>query len=297
GEVNITMGFPLQYTPVVRVFEQFFHLHKKKEDRLYYKDVVELLGNPFIKPLYFHDYDLATEIIETIEKENLIYLSVEKLKSLSQKANPILTDLLFSSKNQSPKNLLTSCFTLVSLLKSSLEKTKAKNLLNLEYVYKIHCLLLELERINTTYNFITDIATLHSFFKELTQKETLDFKGEPLKGVQIMGVLESRAIDFETVIITSVNEGILPAGKTQSSFIPYDLKLQHGLPTYREKDAVYAYHFYRLLQRAKNIHILYNTEVDVLNTGEKSRFITQLEIEGIHTLHHTLVVPGITSKE
>lgn len=297
GEVNITMGFPLQYTPVVRVFEQFFHLHKKKEDRLYYKDVVELLGNPFIKPLYFHDYDLATEIIETIEKENLIYLSVEKLKSLSQKANPILTDLLFSPKNQSPKNILTSCFTLVSLLKSSLEKTKAKNLLNLEYVYKIHCLLLELERINTTYNFITDIATLHSFFKELTQKETLDFKGEPLKGIQIMGVLESRAIDFETVIITSVNEGILPAGKTQSSFIPYDLKLQHGLPTYREKDAVYAYHFYRLLQRAKNIHILYNTEVDVLNTGEKSRFITQLEIEGIHTLHHTLVVPGITSKE
>jgi len=85
-------------------------------------------------------------------------------------------------------------------------------------------------------------------------------------------MLESRVLDFETVIISSVNEGILPAGKSNNSFIPFDVKLENKLPTYKEKDAVYTYHFYRLLQRAKNIYILYNTEADVLTGGEKSMF-------------------------
>jgi ATP-dependent helicase/nuclease subunit B len=108
-----------------------------------------------------------------------------------------------------------------------------------------------------------------------------------------MGMLESRVLDFETVIISSVNEGILPSGKTNNSFIPFDVKVENNLPTYKEKDAVYAYHFYRLLQRAKNVYILYNTEIDALKGGEKSRFITQLEIEGIHKIKHTIVSPNV----
>ena len=79
-----------------------------------------------------------------------------------------------------------------------------------------------------------------------------------------MGMLESRVLDFETVVIVSVNEGILPAGKTNNSFIPFDVKLENNLPTYKEKDAIYTYHFYRLLHRAKNIHLIYNTEPDAL---------------------------------
>src|SRR5699024_5371837 len=86
-------------------------------------------------------------------------------------------------------------------------------------------------------------------------------------------------LDYETIILTSVNEGKLPGGKSTNSFIPYDLKRQYGLPTYQEKDAVYSYHFYRLLQRAKKVYLLYNSETSGLNSGEKSRFITQLEIE------------------
>ena len=108
-----------------------------------------------------------------------------------------------------------------------------------------------------------------------------------------MGMLESRVLDFDTVIIASVNEGILPSGKSQNSFIPFDVKLEHQLPTYKEKDAVYTYHFYRLIQRAKNIHIIYNTEPDVLNGGEKSRFITQMDIEGIHHLKEVIVSPKV----
>ena len=86
---------------------------------------------------------------------------------------------------------------------------------------------------------------------------------------------------------------ILPAGKSNNSFIPFDVKLENNLPTYKEKDAVYTYHFYRLLQRAKNVYIIYNTEADVLTGGEKSRFITQLELEGIHNINHQIVAPQV----
>jgi hypothetical protein len=123
------------------------------------------------------------------------------------------------------------------------------------------------------------VASLHVVYKQIIELAAVSFEGEPLSGLQIMGVLESRVLDFDTVIITSMNEGNFPAGKSQNSFIPYDVKRERGLPTFKEKDAIYTYHFYHLLQRAKNVYLLYNTESEGLDAGEKSRFITQLEVE------------------
>jgi superfamily I DNA/RNA helicase len=163
----------------------------------------------------------------------------------------------------------------------------------LEYLFRFNELFNELSSLNTKYQHIKDVSTLFSIYKELLSSETLDFQGKPLQGLQIMGMLESRVLDFETVIISSVNEGVLPSGKSNNSFIPFDVKLENKLPTYKEKDAVYTYHFYRLLQRAKNIYILYNTEADVLTGGEKSRFITQLELEGVHNITHQIVAPQV----
>ena len=107
-----------------------------------------------------------------------------------------------------------------------------------------------------------------------------------------MGILESRVLDFETIIISSLNEGVLPMGNRGSTFIPFDVRIQHNLPIYKDKDAIYSYHFYRLLQRAKNIYLLYNTEPEVINGGEISRFIRQLEIEKIHEIDHKILVPN-----
>ena len=104
-----------------------------------------------------------------------------------------------------------------------------------------------------------------------------------------MGLLESRVLDFDTVIISSVNEGVLPSGNTENSFIPFDVKIDNNIPTYKEQDAIYSYHFYRLIQRAKNVHLIYNTEADALKGGEKSRFIRQLEFEGIHKINHKII--------
>ncbi|HET8885248.1 MAG TPA: PD-(D/E)XK nuclease family protein, partial [Salinimicrobium sp.] len=120
---------------------------------------------------------------------------------------------------------------------------------------------------------------LFGLYKDLIGTTTLDIKGQPFKGLQIMGMLESRVLDFERVIIASVNEGVLPAGKSANSFIPFELKKAYNLPSYKEKDAVYTYHFYHLLQRSADIKLLYNTETDGLNAGEKSRFLIQLEVE------------------
>jgi len=116
------------------------------------------------------------------------------------------------------------------------------------------------------------------FYNQILKNERLSFQGEPLHGLQLMGMLETRALDFETVIITSVNEGILPGGKNEFSFIPFDVKKYFGLPTYQEKDAIFSYHFQRLLLRAKTVYLIYNTETDGYGAGEKSRFLTQLEI-------------------
>ena len=291
--LNITMGFPLKSIPLASLFESLFHLHKASVKTFYYKDVINILSHQFIRPLlYFEDIDYASIIIETIDQNNLVYLSTDRLKQIANKTANII-DILFANWDKSINNVLENCEQLIIIIKNHLNENKVSNLLSLEYLYRFNELFNELTRLNSEYHHIKDISTLFGVYKELLSTETLDFQGEPLQGLQIMGMLESRVLDFETVIISSVNEGILPSGKSNNSFIPFDVKLENKLPTYKEKDAVYTYHFYRLLQRAKNIYILYNTEADVLTGGEKSRFITQLELEGTHNINHNIITPQV----
>ena len=120
------------------------------------------------------------------------------------------------------------------------------------------------------------LKTLQKILQQIIAKEVIPFKGEPLNGVQLMGILESRTLDFKNIIMLSINEGTLPKGKSVNSFIPYDMKKYFRLPTYTESDAVFAYHFYRILQRAEHVTLIYNTQTDEFGSGEKSRFITQL---------------------
>jgi len=292
--LNITMGFPLRSIPLASLFEQLFHLHKKPSNAFYYKDIIPLVSHQFLRPLFYvNGIDYASKLIETIEANNLIYIKIDRLKEITEAKCNTIIDLLFSKWQETIDSALKNCSKLILNIKSHLNENKSSNLLSLEYLFRFNELFNELTRLNLKYNHIQDISTLYSIYKELLSTETLDFKGEPLQGLQIMGMLESRVLDFETVIISSVNEGILPAGKNNNSFIPFDVKIENKLPTYKEKDAVYTYHFYRLLQRAKNIFILYNTEADVLTGGEKSRFITQIEIEGIHKLTHHLITPKV----
>ena len=289
--LNITMGFPLRMTPLASLFEQLLVLHKDKKGSFYYKDVIALLSHQFIIPLFKENKgNSAKRIIEFIKVSNIIFLSKETILKFAKEKKSIIT-LLFENWNDSSEIALQNCLKLIFVIKEDLSKNKKENLLGLEYLFRFNEVFNVLNDLNIKHNYLHSIKVLYGLYKEVLNSESLDFQGEPLQGLQVMGMLESRVLDFETVIISSVNEGILPSGKSNNSFIPFDVKIENGLPTYKEKDAIYTYHFYRLLQRAKNIFILYNTEPDVLNGGEKSRFITQLEIEGVHNLKQLIIAP------
>ncbi|MGB1307476.1 MAG: PD-(D/E)XK nuclease family protein [Oceanihabitans sp.] len=292
--LNVTMGYPLKSIPLASLFEHIFLIHKKQSATFYYKDVIAILSHPYVQVVInSNNPDISSKIIETILSNNLVHLNLDSIIKLAPESKNLI-QLIFGVAKNSVENLILNSLELILHIKTEFDKNKSKNQLALEYLYRFNTLFNELHRLNNKYKYINGISVLYSVYQELLSTETLDFQGEPLQGLQIMGMLESRVLDFETVIIASVNEGVLPSGKSNNSFIPFDVKLENNLPTYKEKDAVYTYHFYRLLQRAKNIHIIYNTEADVLIGGEKSRFITQLELENKHQIKHCLVIPEVS---
>ncbi|GBF17951.1 MULTISPECIES: PD-(D/E)XK nuclease family protein [Arenibacter] len=273
--VNITMGYPLKSTPLASLFSQYLSIHVKKDSQgWYFQQVLDFLSHPYIQILCTENQqNKATRISEAIRTKNWAFITSDNLRSLGE-GNEDLLSLLFYGEEVPGNVFLNKCHQIIQILRERF--AMSKDSLGLEYLYKFYSLFNQLQDMVEQYSFVNDLKSLESLYLEIVRNETLDFQGEPLEGLQIMGMLESRVLDFETVILTSVNEGILPSGKSNNSFIPFDLKKYYKLPTYKEKDAVYTYHFYRLLQRAKNIYLLYNTEPDVLEGGEKSRLLTQL---------------------
>lgn len=289
-ELNITMGFPIKNAPINSLFESLFQIHINNSAEFYYKEVLSIINHPSLNGLLNPHSEKLTSRINT---ENLVYLKYEDILTAFPDHLKNIVQVCFEPKKDSVTKLIFQFHILIQHLKVYLKQDENK--LDLEFLYHFHVLFNKLDNLNAKYPHLKSIKSLYNFYKELLSTETLDFQGKPFKGLQLMGMLESRALDFDTVIITSLNEGVLPAGKSDNSFIPYDLKQEYKLPTYREKDAVYTYHFYRLLQRAKKVYLLYNTEAEGLNSGEKSRFLTQLEIETqpAHHLKKILVSPKV----
>ena len=232
----------------------------------------------------------APKIVEAIIVNNATHFNLDYILSIANKDSHNTLTTLFSSFKKNPSLCISNCLHLLLQLKE-----KAKSTLDKTVIYQLYELFKNLESFNTQFDAIQSIKTVHQLYKEAIATLSLDYKGNAYQGLQIMGVLETRVLDFETVIMTSVNEGILPSGKSNASFITYDLKKEFKLPLYTEKDAVYTYHFYRLLQRAKNVYLLYNNHSEGIQTGEKSRFILQLEVEKQqnHTIEKVVVSPKI----
>lgn len=272
--VNITMGYPLKQTPLNDFFLAYFKLYVS--DKWYYKDVKNLLTQPHLQGVLSKEY--IDQILNEIRSKNWVYLFKKQLVANASESDQKILNVLFLDKEfQTSEHLITHCFSLISILKQSWEKSSQKNALLLEYLYRFYQLFNQLYDLQIQYSFLKTPKTLWYLYNDLLNRQTLDFQGEPLQGLQLMGLLESQNLDFENVIILSVNEGILPTGKSGNSFIPFDVKREIGLPTYKHRDAIFAYHFYRLIQRAKSIQLVYNTETDSLKGSEKSRFLLQLK--------------------
>jgi len=274
NSVNITMGYSLEKTPLASFFKLFFELYITRNSKgWFYTNLLDFLSHPTtISYLNNKEENNSTTISNAIKNKNWSYITPGKITNIAKDKECIGS--LFQENNFTPLTFTKRCLAVIAKLREIY--TEQANPLALEYLYRYNSLFNQLYTLIKEHNYVNDLKSLLSLYNELLSSETVDFRGDPIEGLQIMGMLESRNLDFETVIITSVNEGILPSGKSNNSFIPFDLKIAHGLPTYKEKDAVYTYHFYRLLQRAKNVYLIYNTEPDVLEGGEKSRLITQL---------------------
>lgn len=275
--INITMGYPLGDIPVSSLFNAIFQLfltqeklQKRVQNLFYYKDVTQFLKQPFIYGLIPNVDEITTDIA----KNNISFISYKTLQEYFKNSTDDVKNIILSIFREytTIDEFLERILNLITILKDD------ASALDKEYLFRFFTIFNQLKTYQKEYAYFSDIKVLAQFFKQILTQENLSFQGEPLKGLQLMGMLETRVLDFENVILVSANEGVLPANFQKNSFIPFDVKVQFGLPTYREKDAIFSYHFFRLLQRAKNVFILYNTENDSFVSGEKSRFVTQLEM-------------------
>lgn len=273
--VNITMGISLSKTPIADYFDLVFNLHENsKGGKLFYhKDLIKFARHPY--SYYLFSPALLNKIIRHIQKRNRVFISVKNLEEFSGHGDLHLFNSVLAGWKDT-KDAFSCIASLLESLDDVLYVSENKVSLDKEYIGAYSKVVTRLQSLSNTYRCIDTIQSLHRVLNQLIRSTSLPFYGEPLQGLQMMGMLETRTLDFENILLLSANENILPENKTKSSFIPFDLKKAFGLPTYNDRDAIYAYHFYRLIQRAKNVYILYNTENDELGKGEKSRFVTQL---------------------
>lgn len=278
--VNITMGFPLKNLSFSNAIKKLFYLQKqqeKKSSSYYYADVLPILEE---LPNDEIDGDIVQKFIAKIEERNIVYISKNLLAELLGK----LSYFQLLQKPESTQDFLNLLIKFCYELKfKELDDIQYENVAHFEKVFKV------IKNQLLPYKIDIKIETLEVLINQLVNTESIDFVGEPLAGFQIMGLLETRLLNFKNIILLSVNEGKLPLGNTQNTYIPFDVRKNFGLNTFLENDSIYAYHFYRLIQNSENVHLLYNALSSGVNTGEKSRFITQLEMESPHNIEHIII--------
>ena len=267
-KVNITSGFPLAMTPVASLVMLLFDLYTlglRKKGTAF---------NPhYLKKLMAHPY--ARHLQEVHLKEmNDVHLKGVHLKGVH----------LSQVHQEGIAALLQHIATLVKQV--GIATKQEGDALTQESVFRMFTILNRLAALADSGDLLVDNTTLRRLVSQLVGAASIPFHGEPVVGVQIMGVLETRNIDFDNVLLLSCNEGNMPKGVNDSSFIPYSIRKAHGLTTIDNKVAIYSYYFHRLLQRAGDITIAYNNSTDNGHTGEMSRFMLQLLVESGQKIDH-----------
>ena len=270
SKLNITMGTPLQQQSISIVIEALFDMHMTYTTKgFYYKTVEQIFSHKLIRT-YCKKKGLNDPIdfVQGIIQKNQRFLKIKQLEE-AKLANDF--GFLFSSWD-TPKQAVESICELLQMLMTTADTNDSQQL---ESIHLFLTLFYQLDHQLRTHSFITKMSELRAIYNAQIGTHKLSFSGEPLEGLQIMGMLETRLLDFDTVILTQANEGILPAKSIDDSWIAYDMKKQYGLPTRDEKNAIFSYHFFRLMYRAKKVYILYDGQGEGLGGGEMSRFVRQ----------------------
>lgn len=278
--LNITMGFPLKNLSFSNAVKRLFYLQKQLEKNklsYYYREVFPILEE---LPKSAEDEQIINDFKAKIEERNIVYISRKLLHELLGSLSYYGLLQKATGTNGYLDMLIEFCQQVKWL---EIDDIQYENVSHFENAFRI------IKNQLTPYNIEIKMETLEILINQHINSESIDFQGEPLRGLQIMGLLETRLLNFENVILLSVNEGKLPLGNSQNTYIPFDIRRFFDLHTFLENDSIYAYHFYRLIQDAKNVHLLYNALSSGVNTGEKSRFITQIEMESSHDIEHVII--------
>lgn len=280
--VNITMGLSIAGSNASSFIEIIFRLfenaqrYKTKANtlRFYYKDVFEFLQHNFFRLLF---PKVQTEnFVEKMKTQNRVVISSEEI--ISALGNDVSSIFFIGETAIEFAEFLSSLISnLLHRLIREVQSGRKIFVSEAEITFRLHKIINNTKNIFKEKNEIS-IKTYIALLRENFRSERVPLEGDPVQGLQIMGLHESRSLDFKNVIILSANEGILPSGKSMNTYIPFEMRAEF-LTTYKERDANTAYLFYRLFQKAENIFLLYNTEPDELGGGEQSRFILQLEEE------------------
>lgn len=294
-EINITMGYPLKNSPVFALIESIGRLHLSSKSQnnnanFYYKNVLEILQHPYLIRQYPQE---SQQLVNKIQKGNIIYVPHKAL------IDNELHAIIFSQFSNSYE-FIRKIADVIKWLGNNLQKSNVEAFeqpfgIEHETLIVVYSSLNRFSDLVKEYNEQIETALCFRILMKKLKELTIPFQGEPLKGVQVMGFLESRALDFENLVILGVNEGNLPKTNTPPSFIPYNLRYGFGLPTLEYRDAMYAYYFYRLLHRSKNVFLLYNTKADKMGSAEVSRYITQLTLSKNYQVIHKTQTFSISS--
>lgn len=278
SEANITMGLSMRNTQLYTLIYNLFVIIENKlksGDSIYHKDLSLIFNNPYIQSVLKESGVKVDIFLENYLKKGKLYYNKEELMDLCEIFPPFLQQILADlyekiSDAESVTRYISEYLYVIKNHKTDLEEIDKQIIyLFLDHMPYLTQLFQKIEYNIKSYRFV---------FEQFASTLSLSFKSNPMSSLQIMGMLETRTLDFDNVIILSVNEGVLPSEKSLDSFLPYDVKIYYNLSTFTQNEAIFSYHFYRLLQRAKSVFLLYGLDSQTKEM-EKSRFVRQITSE------------------
>ena len=279
GNIQVTMGYPFDKTIVYHFVDQLFRYQNTISDddnKIYLWTFLKFCNSDFIKLIFKGlEYKNLNEWLMKMAKDSVYYLKKSDFKQF-EKSEKLYEFLNLVTKKW--KNAIHCISTLKEILILSIGKLDNGDNFVKNQISVAGRIVNRLELLLKKYSDYIKVVDLQMLYTQVASQMTINLQGDK-DGLQVMGLLETRNLDFDVIHFLSVNEGILPQNKSNNSLIPFDLRKAYGLPTYDQQQAVYAYHFYRLLQNARKINLYYNNIADLSGMGEPSRFIRQLEYE------------------
>ena len=289
---NITLGYPLQQTPFYSLLQQLIKLqgvgHPKHSNNYRLHNVLMVLRHPYTRYIS-QNYG---KLLSALDEQKQFYPTRQFLSMDGDEGLSLLFKDLGETATENEYNLRLIQYLLDILKTIGVNSKEQDDPLFQESLFRTYTLLNRLQELIQTGDLAVDCITLERLMQQLIQSTSIPFHGEPAEGIQIMGVLETRNLDFEHILVLSCNEGKLPKGVNDASFIPYSLRKAYGLTTVDNKVAIYAYYFHSLLQRSRDITLCYNNATEDGQSGEMSRFMLQLLVESHHDIKRSSLVAG-----